>query len=273
MSTNEATVVETSRLLNREVVSTPVRKIQVDLWKTGLHWEKIGIKKKEQHRAKTSHYTADMNLIGAIKEEGEEIGHVGIRESTWKVELLEKRLIIKLFSDNIIWQGTIEEMTSQEVRQSFAGRHNYPCYNIILDDYDYVINLLKVRGGIWHPEWYCFSYIHPDGTIEVFTIRAKLGVGPDFRVRSVFNPKKDVAIIDGKKFDIGGRWEIRFYNEELAQNRFIPRILILFAATIRYHGTIYKKTKKILKLMNKGQYRGKISGDELRLLKNPRKPL
>ena len=90
------------------------RKITLDLWKTKLHDEIIGIKQKEEHMAKSRQFNRDLELFGEVKEKKkgkeETIGYVGYRQGLWDEEKdkLERRLVVKLFSKSMYYQGTIE---------------------------------------------------------------------------------------------------------------------------------------------------------------------
>ena len=99
------------------------KKITVDFWATDWHGEEIGIRQAEQHRAKSRQFSKDMEIYGAILENGNKIGFVGWRKEAWESGIDEEpeeiqgevlgpskaqigRLIIKSFTNESNWTGT-----------------------------------------------------------------------------------------------------------------------------------------------------------------------
>ena len=73
------------------------RKIELDLWKTGMHGIEMGIKQDEQHRAKSRQFSKDMDIIGEYKD-GDRKGYVGYRTTPWDEEKddLKRKIVIKV---------------------------------------------------------------------------------------------------------------------------------------------------------------------------------
>jgi hypothetical protein len=251
------------------------RKISVDLWRTKLHDEIVGIKQKEEHMAKSRQFTRDLELIGEVfekkKGENETIGFVGYRKGLWDDEKdkLERRLVIKLFSKSMYYQGTLEEMVGREFTRSLSARHDFPSFNLMVDDYDYLIPLNKIRGGWFVPEWFVFRIDDEKGFIPII-LKHKMGLGIDYRVVNGIGDKQ-FGKIDGKRFDVGGRYEItlKATDERLLDNVLV-RALILFAASLKFHEDIIKKIKKGTKKMRKNEWLPDLSNEEKLLRRNPR---
>ncbi len=251
------------------------RKITLDLWKTRLHGEIVGIKQKEEYMAKSRQFTRDLELFGEVieKKKGEDqtIGYVGYRKSLWDEEKdnLERRLVIKLFSKSMYYQGTLEEMVGREFTRSLSARHDFPSFNLMIDDYEYLIPLNKIRGGWFVPEWFVFRIDDEEGFIPII-LKHKMGLGIDYRV---INGIGDIQFgkIDGKKFDVGGRYDIslKSTDERLVDNVLV-RVLILFAASLKFHEEIFKKIKKGTKKMKKNEWQPSLSNEEKLLRRNPR---
>ncbi|MFX1282187.1 MAG: hypothetical protein ACFFB5_00970 [Promethearchaeota archaeon] len=259
--------------------ATPIteieRKITVDLWKTKLHGEIVGIKQKEEYMAKSRQFTRDLELIGEVKEkkkgEEETIGYVGYRKGLWDDEedKLERRLVIKLFSKSMYYQGTLEEMVGREFTRSLSARHDFPSFNLMIDDYEYLIPLNKIRGGKFVPEWFVFRIDDEEGFIPII-LKHKMGLGIDYRVVHGIGDTQ-FGKIDGKKFDVGGRYDIslKSTDERLVDNVLV-RVLILFAASLKFHEEIFKKIKKGTKKMRKNEWQPTLSNEEKLLRRNPR---
>ena len=253
------------------------RKITVDLWKTKLHDEIIGIKQKEEHMAKSRQFSRDLELFGEVfeKKKGkkETIGYLGYRKGLWDDEKnkLERRLVIKLFSKSMYYQGTLEEMVGREFTRSLSARHDFPSFNLMIDDYKYLIPLNKIRGGMsWLvPEWFVFRIDDEEGFVPII-LKHKTGPGIDYRVVNGIGDKQ-FGKIDGKKFDVGGRYDIalKSTDERLVDNVLV-RTLILFAASLKFHNDINKKIKTGTKKMRKNEWFPSLSNEEKLLRRNPR---
>ncbi|UCG03061.1 MAG: hypothetical protein JSW11_03545 [Candidatus Heimdallarchaeota archaeon] len=251
------------------------RKITVDLWKTKIHGEIVGIKQKEEHMAKSRQFTRDLELFGEViekkKGKDETVGYVGYRKGLWDDEKdkLERRLVIKLFSKSMYYQGTLEEMVGREFTRSLSARHDFPSFNLMIADYEYLIPLNKIRGGWFVPEWFVFRYDDEDGFIPII-LKHKMGLGIDYRI---VNGIGDIQFgkIDGKKFDVGGRYDItlKASDERLVDNVLV-RALILFASSLKFHEDIIKKIKKGTKKMRKNEWQPDLSNEEKLLRRNPR---
>lgn len=251
------------------------RKIILDLWKTKMHGEIIGIKQKEQYMAKERQFNPDLELIGEVKELKKEIeetiGYVGYRKKLWDEipSKLERRLIVKLFSKSMYHQGTLEEMVGREFTRSLSARQDYPCFMAMIDGSEYTISLGKIRGGWLFPEWFVFRVDDEKGFIPII-LKHKHGLGIDYRVVNGIGDKQ-FGLINGHKFDIGGKYDItlKSTDDRLLSNVLI-RTLILFATSLKFHSDINDKIREGTKLMKKGEWLPPLSQNELDLKRNPR---
>ena len=244
--------------------SKVVRTISVDLWKTGLHMEEIGIKKKAELMSKSRQFTKNMDLIGEIKEKGkEDNGLIAVNQG-----VKDEKLILKAFTGSIGWMGTLEESIAQEVSQSLALNRDFPAFFIIVDDYEYILNLEKLFGGAGHTEKHHITIYNEDKTFDSFVIKERrLGIGDDWNI--VDEPDDVLAEIDGKKLDVGGQWDIKIYNDDLAKHKAFVTAMILFCASRRFHKDIEKRIGRIIAEKKKG-IKFELDFNELQLYKNPR---
>lgn len=253
-----------------------VKKFAVDFWKTGLHGEKIGIKQKEQYRSKSRHFTMDMDITGKYIEDDKGTGFIAIREKTWKGKNgneLNGRLVLRLFTDKGGWLGSIEEIVIEELKNSIGSNDLMPVFVATIPNYNYVLWIEKVHKRHGYGDVYVFTYLSGEKEEPVTVIKInekRVTIGSDWDV--YYGPtKKKVALIDSKKFNIGGKVEIKIYDENLVKSYIISRALVLFASTIKYHDDIKEKIKKRIKLIKKGKWSYKPDKGEVWLLRNPRK--
>ncbi len=277
MSDKEVEEMEVKGKVEEEIGATEEkkRKFILDLWKTRLHGVTTGIKQQEEHMAKSRQFNRDMKLFGEVKEVKNgnevEIGYVGYREGLWDEQdnKLERRLVIKLFSKSIYYQGTIEEMLGKEYTRSLSAQKDFPSFNVLIDGYEYVIYLDKIRGGWFLPEWFVFRLDTENGFIPII-LKHKMGPGIDYRVVNGIG-NDQIGLINGHKFDIGGKFVINLKSDDKnLTSKEMVRTLILFAASLKFHKDIYKKIKKGSDLMRKGKFSPTLSNEELLLSRNPR---
>lgn len=251
-----------------------VKKIVVDLWKTGLHGAEIGIREKETRMSKSRQFTRDMDLIGAVEIDGEKAGHVGMRKDPWelpkkakKEDEYKRRLIIKAFNESGNWEGTIEELNAFELKNSIAVGEPQPAFMCVVSGTKYLTLIEKL-----HTRWranYSFQLVNPDeSSVGLFTIKAdRFSLGSDWYIEDVTGKK--VAEVDGKVLDIGGEFEIKIFDEELGKNKVFVNTLKLFAATLKYLGDIEDKIKDTVDAIRKG-YKLEVEKSEIKFFKNPR---
>lgn len=241
----------------------PVRKIEVDMWKTSLHGKEIGIKKKEQYMAKARQFTRGMDIIGELKEDGKSIGNVAYRE-----DIKDERLVIKLFTESMNWYGTLEEAVGRSLTQSLVYRQKFASFFLILPRYKYMLKLEKNLGGIGRKETYSFAFFNEEGNVKSFMIEQKrFSFGDDWVIKDATGQK--VADIDGKKFDIGGQWNVRVYHKKLAKEHEFVTPLLLFAGMRKFEGNVEKRIGKLLKNVKAGKIVD-LQKEELTLYENPR---
>lgn len=253
--------------------------VTVDLWRTKAQTLFIGIKQRDQWMAREHHFTRDMRIFGEVKEKDkngkeETIGYVGYRTSLWDDEPdeLKRRLVIKLFSKSMYYQATIEEIVGREIFYKIATPKQFPSFTIIIDKFPYLVNLSKVRGGKFVPEWYSFRF-DGDKKLGFFPVilKTKLRFGSDFRiVKAIGN--EEIGFIDRKVLDIGGRFIINLHSDDknIIDNKELERVLILFGSTLKFHPEIEKKVKSISKQITEGTLNFELDDDELDLRMNPR---
>ena len=79
-----------------------------------------------------------------------------------------------------------------------------------------------------------------------------------------------MAVIDGKFLNIGGEWEIKVFDPDLAHNMAFTETLIFFAATLRFQKEIREKIHHTVKAITNGKYQLRIEPQEYELMRNPR---
>ncbi|MFQ6125847.1 MAG: hypothetical protein ACE5R6_14765 [Candidatus Heimdallarchaeota archaeon] len=253
-----------------------VRQLKVDLWRTRFHGEKIGIRQKAQHRHdKGFQWSKDMEPLGEVKENDKKIRLLGLREALWAVEEdephdteFERRLIIKSFTKSA-WVGTVEELNEREITNSAATGKQLPAFLCLLNGVDYTVPIEQMRSIYGRT----FAFAIETGKREFTPMRLRerrFTFGSDWDVYKVGPMPEKVGKVDGKFMNVGGAWDIKIFDPELAKNKAFVESLILFASTLRFQKEIRQKIEKTIKAIENGQYRLKVEKIEYDLMKNPR---
>jgi len=242
-------------------------KVVVDIWRTGLHKEEIGIKKKEEHRAKTRKFTKDMDLFGRVKIDKEDYGLIGYRKELWEVDdPINQRIDIRLFTNTIDWLGTLVENFARSIVLSLVNEQPSLSFVTTLRDTRYIYPIERIRGRFMETDTFLLTYVDENNQFRGYTLKVKrVAIGGDWDVYDALTGEK-VAKVDGKVLDIGGRWEIKTDIDD----KNLLNILSLFAASLKFYDDAKKRLEKVLKNMKKNKNWLKLAKTELSLFYNPR---
>jgi hypothetical protein len=254
------------------------KRIEVDYWKTDLHGKEIGIRQKDQQRARSRQFSKDMDLFGAVKIGNEEAGNVGYRET----ELAEgaeekgriKRLIVRYFSEKENWVASMEEDTIKGLMRTLAHKMPLPCFNIFYSGNPnyFTLERLKRIPGTTTQMILPMMLDEESNKIEFFMFEKKrFAIGSDWKVFRPEAKNEILAEFDSKKLNIGGKVNINLYDEELMKNKYFIHALILVGGLLKYWDTINDTLMDTYKKYVKKQFTFTPNKTELELLLNPRK--
>lgn len=242
----------------------------VDIWITDLNFTEFGIYKKTRNRAKSRQFTTDMDIFGEIIENGQRTGLFGYREDAWKkAEGMDKRLVFKLFTENLNWRATMDLMVGRSLQQTIGAR-GLPVmtYSINTNDDQYIIYLER-SANKWPfmPEHFSFFIIDSSGKPEFYRLkRALINLGGDY---SLINQHGEtVGYIDGKVFSIGGKWKCQVKSG--ADKRLVT-VLKLFGAMMIFNGDCRRHMKRLHRDMLRGKVKPALDRQEADLYMNPRR--
>ncbi|MGD9396686.1 MAG: hypothetical protein PVJ05_09685 [Candidatus Thorarchaeota archaeon] len=254
-----------------------------DLYGTGFHHEEMGFRQAEMWRSKSRQFSRDADIIGKIMErerpmdkkrltKPERVGFIILRQSLWrKADPLERRLVVKLFSNRGGWVATMEEMVAEEYATSFAANQPLVAFTVMSRENEIVTWVKQLRRGGLSTENYAFYILGPDKTFEVFRIEGtRATLGDDFRVIRL-NGRRVVANIDSKFGDFGGEYKVRIKDPVLAENEWFCRVLQCFSIMVNYRERIRKKLRKVMTQWKKSKTEPSLHRYEISLLANPRK--
>jgi hypothetical protein len=254
-----------------------------DLYSTGLHTEGFGFRQEEMWRSKSRQFSKDADIIGKIEEARrsddkkklppvKRIGFIILRQSLWNsADDLEKRLVVKLFSNSGSWVATMEEMVAEEYAMSFASDRPLIAFTVLSRESEFVTYVRQFRRGGTSTENYAFYIIGPKGTFETFRIEgARASMGDDFKVIRL-NGHETVADIDSKFGDMGGEFTVKIKDSILADNEWFCRVLQCFSIMIAYRAKIREKINDGYHKWKKGKFIPSQHRYEVSLLANPRK--
>jgi hypothetical protein len=254
-----------------------------DLYSMGFHPEEIGFRQEEMWRSKSRQFSRDADIIGKIDEGRrtkdkqkmppvKKVGFIILRQSLWaKADELDRRLVIKLFTNSGRWVATMEEMVAEEYAMSFASDEPLVAFTVLSRESEFVTWVKQLRRGGMSTENYSFYIIGPKGSFEAFRIEgARASLGDDFNVIRL-NGHKKVAQIDSKFGDIGGEFTVKIKDPVLADNEWFCRVLQCFSVMIAFRGAIREKINDGFHKWKKGKWEPSQHRYEVSLLANPRK--
>lgn len=260
------------------------RVLSQDLYGTGFHHEEMGFRQAEMWRSKSRQFSRDADIIGKIEErrkpmdkkrltKPERVGFIIVRQSLWRNEKepLDKRLVVKLFSNSGGWLATMEEMVAEEYALSFAADQPLVAFTVLSKENEIVTWVKQLRRGGLSTENYAFYILGPDNSFEVFRIEGtRVTLGDDFRVIRL-NGRRVVANIDSKFGDFGGEYKVRIKDPVLAENEWFCRVLQCFSIMVNYRERIRKKLETGMRKWKRGKRDPTQHRYEISLLANPRK--
>lgn len=242
------------------------QEIEIDLWSTDLHKVEIGLKKQDEYRAKSRHFTKDSDILGEVS--GAMEGYITIRIGPWDQEPPSQRLIIRLFTESMNWKGSLEELVAQGMARTLATGHGVPTFTVILDGKDSLVPVERAFSpSLINKEIYSFMILDDERLHPYHIIADRFSLGADFSVKN--QHKETVASINGSLIDLGGKWKIEF-----SENGFLPpsfeEVLVLFCASIKFLDKIKNRLESNARRLRKDKVEMDIDRQEIRLYGNPR---
>lgn len=244
----------------------------VDVWITNLNTIEFGIYKRSRNRAKSRQFTTDMDVFAEVIENGERTGLLAYREDLWKdTSGMDKRLVFKMFSENLNWRATMDLMVARSLQQTIGAR-GLPVmtYSINTNDDNFIVYLER-SANKWPfmPEYFSFFLVDEKGAEpEFYSLRRDLiNLGGDY---ALYDQKGNlVGDLDGKVFSIGGKWKGRVKKGH-ADKRLLT-VLKLFAGMIVFNTDCRRHMRRLYKDVRRGRIVPKLERQEADLYMNPRR--
>ncbi len=251
----------------------PMREFEVDLWLTDLNSTEIGIYQNSRNRAKSRQFTADMDIFGEIKEKGERVALLGYRSELWdKKTGMDKRLVIKLFSDKMNWRGTLDMMLGRSL-QLTHGAKGIPvtAFSVNLANHDQIIQLER-SASKWPmmPENFSFFVMKnlKEGQPAFFRLRRNwVSTGDDYILYD--GNDRQIGKLNGRFFSIAGKWKVQLA-KDVADTR-LELVLQLFCGMLKFHGAAQQHLEDLRRGMRRGTWVPQLDAQESDLYLNPRR--
>lgn len=241
----------------------------VDLWWTDLNDVEFGLFRHTKHRAKSRQFSKDSDVIGAVDVNGERTGVLSYRRGLWEEsEGMKKRLVIKLFTGEMNWRGTMEIMLARSLQQTI-GAKGFPVasFAVNLAGHDQTV-IVERSGRKWPfiPENYSF-FITDDKNVRFYRLRRDwLAIGADYTLFDQTGER--IGHLNGRLLDIGGRWDVR-----IRQDHDNPRLngtLQLFCGMLRFRKACERQIRALSKGIRDGTVKAGMDANEADLYANPR---
>ena len=166
-------------------------------------------------------------------------------------------------------------MVADSISNSTGSDDTIASFRIVLPRYKYVINVMKNHTRLPKiGEIFSFCLMDEDKKRkqkkwQIFTFDEKrITIGSDWEV--LYGEDRILAKIDEKKLNIGGKFNVFFYDEEFYKNVNFYRVVMLFTMMLKFKEEIFKKIKYIRKALKNEDYVLEISSDEEKMMMNPR---
>jgi hypothetical protein len=243
----------------------------VDVWITDINFTEFGIYKRSRNKAKSRQFSTDMDIFAEVIEDGERTELLGYREDLWKNNTgMDKRLVFKLFSDNLNWRATADLMLGRSIQQTIGAR-GLPVmtYSINTDDDQYVIYIER-SANKWPllPEYFSFFLMDEKGKPEFYRLRRDvINLGGDY---TLYDQRgENIGHLDGKVFSVGGKWKGKV--KDVVAGKRLLTVMKLFAGMIVFNGECRRHMKSLYRDIRAGRIDPKLERQEADLYMNPRR--
>lgn len=260
---------ETSRS-NPRGVKTKYEEFEVNLWVTNLNSAEIGIYQHSRNRAKSRQFTTDMDIFAEVKENGERTNLLAYRKELWEEnEGMDRRLVIKHFTDSLNWRGTLDLMLGRSVQLSHgAGGFPVPAYSINISGHDQLVQVERsAYKWVGTPESFSF-FILRDKKPCFFRIKKNwISIGDDYSVYD--EHERLIGKLNGRVLNIGGKWKCWVEKDQCC--KVLKSVLQLFCAMLRFNDDCRHHIQDLVKEMHDGDVIPKLESQEVDLYMNPRR--
>ena len=243
---------------------------EVDLWVTNLNTTEIGIYQHSRHRAKSRQFTKDMDVYGAVKENGEKTGLIAYRKELWKNnEGMAKRLVIKQFTDEMNWRATMDLMLGRSVQLTHgAGGFPVTAYSINIAGHDQLVQIERsAYKWLGTPESFSF-FLLIDGKPRFYRLKQDwINIGDDFTLYD--ESKKKVGHLNGKVLNLGGKWKCWVEKEHASKE--LNTVLQIFCGMLKFNIDCRHHIEDLVDDMYDGKIIPKLESHESDLYMNPRR--
>jgi hypothetical protein len=242
----------------------------VDVWLTPFNSIEFGPWKRERNRGKSRQFTSDMDIFAEITENGERTGVLGYRKELWKdASGMDKRLVMKLFSENLNWKASMDMMLGRSIQQTLAaGGLPVMTYSINTSEDDYLVTLER-SAHKWPlcPENFSF-FLMNEGEPSFYRFRRDwINLGGDY---TLIDQRGDhVGHIDGAVLTIGGRWRCKLRGDHIDPR--LLQVMKLFTGMVSFNRQARHHVKNLAHDIHDGRIKPDIQRQEADLYMNPRR--
>lgn len=249
-------------------------KYNVDLWLTDLNDVEFGLFRHTKHRAKSRQFSKDSDVFGAVDGNAERTGVLSFRRALWKdTEGMAKRLVVKLFTQDMNWRGSLELMLTRSVQLTLGAR-GFPVLSFLLNlsGNNQVITIER-SGRQWPfmPESYSFFIANEkDKDVRFYRLRRKIfALGTDYILYDTSG--KRVGYLNGRLIDLGGHWEVQIREDHNSTP--LNNTLQLFCGMLRFRRRCLRHVKQLAGDVKHGRVKPVMDAQEADLYLNPRRQL
>ncbi|MFX1398414.1 MAG: hypothetical protein ACFFAS_15400 [Promethearchaeota archaeon] len=255
---------------------TVYKKMKVNLWRTRLHGEELGVYQSLKYRAKTRLYAKDFDTEGVVEIDGEKEWIIAYNKEKWQNRTNDNpRLLLRFFTileekmgigkgGNFV--GGAELSVTHSLIQSYEIKHPAPVFFIQLPRSPDLIRIVRgwrLKGTRW--SWPLIPEQKGD-KLQMVKAKGTIGLGRDY---DIYMGDVKIARVDMQR--VTKDTEIEIYDENLAKDRPFTVILALFGTLCFF----MKEIENIIEYHYKGMKETgttdyKPPRHELILFRNPR---
>jgi hypothetical protein len=242
----------------------------VDMWWTDLNTTEIGLFQHTRQRVKSRQFSKDSDIIGEVDVNGERNGLLSYRKGLWEdSQGMSKRLVIKLFSNEMTWRGTLDMLMGRSL-QLTLGAHGFPvaAFSLNLSGHDQIIQVER-SAHKWPlvPEDYSF-FILEEKRAHFYRLRRDwISIGADYTLYDETGER--IGHLNGRVLNLGGRWDVSI-REDHANSR-LNATLQLFCGMLRFRKAAERHIRALTHDIEHGKLDAQLETHEIDLYQNPRR--